>query len=143
VTSREATDYVSHIIRVPSRPRTVPSKARGQGNQHAAQMRSSSATFGGLRNQQLSISISSHTGPDLRYSLQYNIRAMEIIFVTDLTNGFKSGIFACMFQLLNASPFVILDIYLHNGFVMHTIEPSSMKFEIHTIKLFSCLSVVE
>jgi hypothetical protein len=81
------------------------------------------------RNSTRSNSISSSTGPDL--------------LVTHLTIGFKNGTFAYMFQLLNASSFSMLDIYIHNGLLRHRIELSSTKFEIHTIKPFSYCSVVE
>jgi len=127
-----------------SRVWSVPLSACDQEKQHAAQKRSSKASFGGHRNQPPTIVISSHPKPVLRYGLQYNTCAIEIfIFLTHLTIGFQNGTFVYMFHSLNVSSVSMLEIYIQNGLLTQRIESSSTRFWTHTITLYSCCSLVE
>jgi hypothetical protein len=66
-----------------------------------------------------------------------------IFFSTSKRGMEMNETFAYMFQSLNDSLFSMVGTYIHNGLLTHRIELSSTKFEIYTIKTFSCCLVVE
>jgi hypothetical protein len=72
-------------------------------------------------------------------SVQVNVSWKWIIFVTDLTIGFINGTFHVHVSNIKC----LFSFDAGHSLVTHRNESSSTKFEIHTIKSFSCCSVVE
>jgi len=123
-----------HTSYVFSRAWTVPSRACGQEKQHAARKGSSSATFGGHRNQPSTIVISSHTEADLHYGLQYEytwhgkiyIRYTFKYWFSKWDFRVKVSIIKCLFSFdagfiytkwpLNAQKWIVFNVILNSHY---------------------------